>query len=206
MTKKIIIPVNDLPAPSMTNSTYEVRYRVTSEDKNRVSAWTPIFTVDPQLQYFVEGDLLLQFIQDGAISASWAGVSIMKNVDGVMTEVADVDEFDIWIKWAGSGGANPGNWIYQGRIASQSISITVPTLYTYGISSTATPLYFYIEIYRPSKERSQDSLSDFLMYSGSIDITASSVSAISSDITTINTDINTLYIQDEDNFAISVVL
>lgn len=192
MTKKIVIPVNDLPPPSMTNSSYEVRYRVTSEDKNRVSAWTTVFTVDPELQYFVEGDLFLQYIQDGAVSASWAGVSIMKSILGELVEVADVEDFDIWIKWAGSGGANPGPWIYQGRIASQSISITVPTLYTYGISSTATPLFFYIEVYRPSKERSQDSLSDFLMYSGSLDITSSTV--------------NSLEVADSNNFALAVVL
>lgn len=178
MTKKVIIPVNDLPAPSMTNSTYEIRYRVVSEDKNRVSAWTPIFTVDPELQYFAEGDLFLQFIQTGAVSASWAGVSIMKNIDGTLVEVADVEEFDIWIKWAGAAEVNPGEWIYQGRIASQSISITIPPLYAYGVSSTAVPQYFYIEVYRPSKERSQDSLSDFLMYSGSADISESTIQVV----------------------------
>lgn len=196
---KLVIPVNDLPAPSMMNSTYEVRFRITSEDRNRVSAWTPIFTVDPELQYFVDGDLALLYTDVGATSASWDSVSIMKNVDGTLVEVAKVNEFDIWIKWAGAGGANPGNWIYQGRIASNSISITVPALYTYGVSSTAVPQFFYIEIYRPSKEKSQDSLSDFLMYSGSISLAQSSVSSI-------NSNINTLYQQDDDNFAISVVI
>jgi hypothetical protein len=172
---KIVIPVNSLPAPSMTNSTYEVRYRVTSEDRNRVSAWTPIFTVDPELQYFVDGDLSLLYTDVGAVSASWDSVSIMKDIGGTLVEVAKVDEFDIWIRWAGSGGANPGDWIYQGRIASNSVSVTVPTLYTYGVASTATPLRFYIEVYRPSKERTQDSLSDFLMYSGQVDLVASSI-------------------------------
>jgi hypothetical protein len=189
---KLIIPVNDLPAPSMTNSTYEVRYRVTSEDKNRVSAWTPIFTIDPELQYFVDGDISLLYTDVGAVSASWDSVSIMKNVDGTLTEVAKVGEFDIWIRWAGSTGTNPGDWIYQGRIASNSISVTVPPLYTYGVSSTAVPLYFYIEVYRPSKEKMQNSASDFLMYSQSIDITLSTV--------------NMLEIADSNNFALAVVL
>ena len=203
---KLVIPVNDLPAPSMTNSTYEVRFRITSEDKNRVSAWTPIFTVDPELQYFVDGDIALLYTDVGATSSSWDSVSIMKDVDGTLVEVAKVDEFDIWIRWAGSGGANPGNWIYQGRIASNSIAITVPALYAYGVSSTAVPQFFYIEVYRPSKERVQNTSSDFLMYSGSISLAESSISSINTDITNINTDINTLYLQDEDNFAISVVL
>lgn len=175
---KLVIPINDLPAPSMTTSTYEVRFRVVSDDKNRVSSWTPIFTIDPELTYSVDGTIKVLYTDAGAVNSSWATVSIKKSINGVLTEVAKVDEYDIWIRWAGSGGTNPGNWIYQGRIASNSISITVPTLYTYGVSSTATPLKFYIEIYRPSKEKTQNTASSFLMYSGETDLITSNIQAV----------------------------
>lgn len=49
MSKKIIIPRESLPNPE--NTTFHVRFRVTSEDKNRVSAWTPVFSVTSDFIY-----------------------------------------------------------------------------------------------------------------------------------------------------------
>lgn len=218
MSKKLLIPINDLPAPSMTNSSYEIRYRVTSDDRNRFSAWTPIFTVDPQLEYYVEGDLFLQYVQNGAVTASWAGVSIMKEYNGGLVDIGTVDDYDVWIQWSGSGGANnnTANWIYQGRISAQSATFTVPPLYFFGASS-GVPQYISVEIYRPSKERARNVASGFRMYTGSLDISSSSISAINTQITNLNTSLNTnvssinsnittLYAQDNDNFAASFVL
>ena len=42
---KIIIPKEKLPNVSDNNAFVYVRFRLTSEDRNRVSAWTPIFEV-----------------------------------------------------------------------------------------------------------------------------------------------------------------
>lgn len=44
--KKVIIPKADLPAIDANNFTYNVRYRIVSEDKNRNSHWSRIYTVD----------------------------------------------------------------------------------------------------------------------------------------------------------------
>ncbi len=194
------IPVNDLPPPSIYNSTYELRFRIVSENRNRVSAWTPIFNVDPQLTYTPDGDLSLQYTDAGAVSASWDSVSIIKNGTAIDT----VDSFDVWIKWAGTAGANPGNWLYQGRISSKSLGVTIPTLYSYGVSSTATPYHFYIEVYRPSKEKTQNTASPFLMYSGDIDITTP---AISQAVTQSEIDLTAAIVAgDETNFAMAAVL
>jgi hypothetical protein len=43
-TKKVTIPVKDLPA-MLPSGKHLVRYRVVSEDKNRVSAWSPIYSI-----------------------------------------------------------------------------------------------------------------------------------------------------------------
>ena len=46
MANKILrIPRNQLP-PVESSNVYSVRFRVISEDKNRVSHWSPIFVVD----------------------------------------------------------------------------------------------------------------------------------------------------------------
>lgn len=42
--KKVTIPTKDLPAPT-TDNTYLVRYRIISDDRNRISQWSPIYTI-----------------------------------------------------------------------------------------------------------------------------------------------------------------
>ena len=43
--KKVIIEKKDLP-PLSPNGEYLIRYRIISEDKNRTSHWSPIYTLD----------------------------------------------------------------------------------------------------------------------------------------------------------------
>lgn len=204
--KRLVIPYGELPAPSMVASVDQVRYRVSSDDQNRKSAWTPIFSVNQELSYYTEGDLLLEYVQDGVITVAWSGVSVMKNLNGTLTQIATVSDFDIWIRWSGVANINPGAWEYQGRISSQSMNVAIPPLYSYGVSSTAAPKYFEIEIYRPSYEIMRDPVSPFRMYNGALDIQTSTISGINTDISGINLDITTLYTQDDDNFALSLVL
>jgi len=44
--KKIIIPKVDLPAVFSNNFSYNIRFRVVSEDKNRISHWSSIYNID----------------------------------------------------------------------------------------------------------------------------------------------------------------
>lgn len=44
--KKITIPKSELPSISGQNFTYNVRYRVVSEDKNRYSHWSNVESID----------------------------------------------------------------------------------------------------------------------------------------------------------------
>ena len=44
--KKVIVPKVDLPAIFSNNFSYNVRFRVVSEDKNRVSHWSSIYSID----------------------------------------------------------------------------------------------------------------------------------------------------------------
>ena len=51
MSKKAIISKNDLNNIIYDQSTVYIRYRLVSEDKNRFSAWTPIFSLTPNMTY-----------------------------------------------------------------------------------------------------------------------------------------------------------
>jgi len=51
MAKKIVIPKGDLPNLIAGETQCFLRFRIVSEDKNRVSAWTPIFGITPTVPY-----------------------------------------------------------------------------------------------------------------------------------------------------------
>ena len=57
MANKILrIPRNQLP-PLESDNVYSVRFRVISEDKNRLSHWSPIFVIDSVAPVAVSGAL-----------------------------------------------------------------------------------------------------------------------------------------------------
>jgi hypothetical protein len=56
--KKLTIPKNQLP-PVGDNNEYVVRYRVISEDKNRYSHWSPIFSATALEIEEVDGELIV---------------------------------------------------------------------------------------------------------------------------------------------------
>lgn len=157
MSKKIVIPRENLPELSAYSRKYDIRYRITSEDKNRFSAWTNIYSIDPELVYEpgsfeIRGQLKLEKLGSSSISATWDAVSIYKKTNGNLTLIDELDQYDIWIKWADSSGTNPGNWIHKERVNTTSININIPSQYAYesgGSTLYTAPKYVYVEIYRP---------------------------------------------------------
>lgn len=68
MANKILrIPKNQLP-PVESDNIYSIRFRVISEDKNRVSHWSPIYIVDSVTPVSVSGDLV---VNGPIITAVW---------------------------------------------------------------------------------------------------------------------------------------
>jgi hypothetical protein len=68
MTNKIFrIPKNQLP-PVDYNNEYSVRFRIVSQDKNRLSHWSPIFLVESLPKINVSGDLS---VTSSIITAVW---------------------------------------------------------------------------------------------------------------------------------------
>lgn len=53
--KKVVIPKSSLPAVTSDNK-YLVRYRIVSEDRNRVSGWSPVFQLNAKAVQPVDGD------------------------------------------------------------------------------------------------------------------------------------------------------
>jgi hypothetical protein len=75
--KKAKIPVAELPAISSETEGYSLRYRVISEDKNRVSHWSPVYLIRPAYTYVPK---TIKFASANQIaSITWDAVTILKD-------------------------------------------------------------------------------------------------------------------------------
>jgi len=78
MANKILrIPKNDLP-PVESDNVYSVRFRIISEDKNRLSHWSPVFTVDSVEPESVSGSVV---VNGPLITAAWGHEEDRPNYD-----------------------------------------------------------------------------------------------------------------------------
>jgi hypothetical protein len=171
MSKKVIISKDNFVETSLYNSDQQVRFRLVSEDKNRFSAWSTIFSVNQNIT-FVAGTTsipgLLKLDKGNSyVTAVWDHVSLYKNVNGQQVIVSTLPHYDVWTQLLGAGGANPSSWTYEGRLASSSLNINYPTTYPY-TGGTDTTKQMKVEIYRPGRPVVQNSSSSFLVYSGII--------------------------------------
>jgi hypothetical protein len=90
--KKYIIKQKDLPPVNSQTTGYFVRYRIVSEDKNRLSHWSPIFPINPVPLTSVEGALS---ITSSIITTVWG-------------DELNRPEYDIFVKF------DSGSFSYHG--------------------------------------------------------------------------------------------
>jgi hypothetical protein len=127
----LIIKKEDLPPVSGSSESYPIRYRLVSEDKSKFSYWSPIFNIPIQRDYTAV-----------TIPVSKAGTI----VSAVWNIVADVNSYDVWIRWGKPG--EPGDWIFLQNTSNNSISTIIPSeFYNGGVLVSSTPNRFSIRIY-----------------------------------------------------------
>lgn len=126
--KKLKIANSLLPPISVEEEGYVFRYRIISEDRNRVSHWSPINIIKPEYT-FTSGTITHHKAGDIS-SVAWDPVTISK--DG--NEIRKAHEFDIWVRWDRN---DDGDWAYLQRIDSANISIITPN--TYSINEVIQP-------------------------------------------------------------------
>jgi len=120
MSKKLIIPKENLPPINVLTKRYEVRYRITTEDRNRFSYWSPIFSVDPGLTYLTSEDLIIEK-HTGYTAAIWNSVVIQKDGE----DVGELQEYDLWVRWGTD--ISVGTWEHYERTSSTSVNLIKPT-------------------------------------------------------------------------------
>jgi len=81
--KKAKVAVGDLPPISSETEGYSIRYRIVSEDKNRVSHWSPVYLIKPEYT-FVPGSI--RFSSGNQIANfTWDAVTVLKDIATIQT-------------------------------------------------------------------------------------------------------------------------
>ena len=148
---RVIIPKENFPDPDIYTGNVGFRFRIITDDKNYMSYWSRIYSINSGITFVrgiksIPGEVALQK-NTGYVTAVWDSVAMYKEE----SIVSIVPEYDIWIRFASNGGANPGDWIYKERIAGTSLSIPIPSQYAYDGGLYASPKIMYFEVYRPGK-------------------------------------------------------
>lgn len=141
--KKITIKSSDLPSPigDETSLTYNVRYRVISEDKNRFSHWSPITNLTVQNTFTeigfdpndIEGTSIPHHItidnnaHIASISWTMPALLIMNPTEEeklLQAQQAAIKEFDVYVQWITDAVAS--NWLWVGTSNGTSYSLSFP--------------------------------------------------------------------------------
>lgn len=154
---RAVISKNNFIEQDIYTQKYNVRYRIVSDNQNNFSYWSPIFQVDPQIIFWpglinAPGIIRLEKIGSSSVSITWDSVGLYKSISGVLTNIGELESYDIWIKWAQNGGANPSDWIYRERVSSTSVNINIPSSYVDANGVTRSGIKdLSVEIYRPGR-------------------------------------------------------
>lgn len=147
--KKASVSQASLPEISVESEGYFVRYRVISEDRNRISHWSPIFLLQPNYTY-VPGNQTISKQADH-VNLIWDPVQIYKGNNFIRNAL----EYDIWLKW--DKGDN-GDWLYSERVEGNSAFFIIPSSYSIGgVDQGAKPNQLTAEIYLKGQPIARDS-------------------------------------------------
>lgn len=116
---KIVIKKDELPPISADDEGYNLRIRLVSQDRNRVSFWTPLLTVEAPA--VTEIPCLINIVNTGTgklINLSWDDPNNSK-------------EFDIYVRWRMTPSGPLSDWTYKGSTFSNTWSLLDPGAHTF---------------------------------------------------------------------------
>ncbi len=107
--KRVVVPQEDLPAIGKISGQYIVRYRVISEDRNRASHWSPIYSLETtpisEIQHSISKDNAANAVEVFWTPPATLGLSL----------------FDVYVKWGSE------DWKYAISISSTSYKVAIPS-------------------------------------------------------------------------------
>ena len=98
--KKVVVPKSSLPDVTKDNK-YLIRYRIVTEDKNRVSGWSPVFSLNAK----EPENINVEYVIDGRI------------ISMVWEDLEPKPGYDIFVKFDG------GQYMYHGSTRSKAYTL-----------------------------------------------------------------------------------
>ena len=122
--KKVIIAPETLPPVNIVDDTpkHFVRYRIVSEDKSRISAWSTINQLIARDIPTVLDNVFptINIVStSGLVTLAWETPDILKTA-----------QYDVYVSWHLSSGSTTPNYVYAGSVIAtknNTFSITIPT-------------------------------------------------------------------------------
>jgi len=161
--QKAILPEDQLPSIRVFEdgtTGYDVRYRIVSEDRNKFSAYSPIFRVVTNYEYVRPTGTTLSDIEiltaGPYVNLVWDPITVKDRVTG--STIKQAVEYDIFLQW-GKGETSPDPvWIYEEAVEGTQIGFRYPTQYELedGTVAVAKPNRLSAEIYIRAANPSRD--------------------------------------------------
>lgn len=133
---KIRIPVEQLPPPN-SNGDHVLQFRVISEDRNRISAWSNLFVIKSIGQYRPLRSVVTENLDSGGSQSSFTvtwDTPTIYNYDPSLVSASIAHnhsqnfkqhQTDIFLRWY--NGTSAGNFEYHDRVLTDSTTIIKST-------------------------------------------------------------------------------
>jgi hypothetical protein len=145
IVKKVIIGRDELPSVDLDTRSYNVRYRLISEDRNRVSHWSKIYNlVSPIITPITEYSIEVVNSHD-VVNVAW-------NLD----QVPGTAYFDIWVRWVGTHAESTYPWQYLVTTTDNKYSLVFPTNIPDPTGGTELPKKIRVAVQRPTYPKEKE--------------------------------------------------
>jgi uncharacterized protein affecting Mg2+/Co2+ transport len=112
--KRIVIKQSDLPPINSNEEKYVLRFRVVSEDKNRISHWSPQYLLSPSALETADNSGIELVSGNGMINVSWD------------IEPGSTASYDVWVAWGTQSGST-GIAEYKATVSGNYITLPIPS-------------------------------------------------------------------------------
>ena len=172
---KVTILKKDLPYYIGDNESlsYNIKYRIISEDRNRISHWSPFYKLgetstfaevgfDPANPYTTSipnNVIITKSSHTIAISWTLPALLIVNPTDAqkiLQKQQAEVTDFDVYVRW--KTGTTYSDWKYQGEVHATSFAMS----YTPKVGSVG-PDYVQIAVQKITQQKQRWNAATYLV-------------------------------------------
>lgn len=141
-TKKVIVKAADLPPLNSDTLGYYVRFRMVSEDRNRLSHWSPTLLMQPDYNFYGRTGLpvadennIVANKNNQVLNIAWDPVLLYINDQ----EIRDVVDFDVWLRLYDNH--DDGIWQHYERVATNSAEFLIPNSFPSETWTAENPVF-----------------------------------------------------------------